>query len=509
MTNDLVKSWGAGIDPSRHSQEAEEARRRAADLQARKDRVARANTDADFFCQYYLGHYFSTPLADWQHEVIEDDADSSVSAVPRGHGKTTLIGFGLLLRDLLRGASKFSVYIGSTYKAACERIGELRLELESNEKLLEDYGDLLKPAEGRSLKKAADDLELANGARVVARGAGQVMRGLKNKQHRPDMIVIDDIDKDQEVLNPDLVDKKVRWFKAVVRGLQGSRGMRVRVIGNIIARKTFLTAILGDKKFTGRVYRAIKEDGTPLMPALFSLAKLEGIREELGNDKFETEYQNSPPSESTRPFRETWLQRRWTREQLVQVQRRIVVAVDFSKGKTERSDYQAMIAVIRDEAGANYIIKADLARRTRKEFIRRLFDFCIALGLEYLIAVVLETNGFQEWAKEEIDEQSAELGLDLPIVEQDNRLNKYERICRLSPIAEGGRLLWPPEDEEDEHINLLRRQFELFPDDRHDDGPDATEMAVQECAARQRNSSARVLNLSPFDRFSTSPRRHT
>lgn len=496
MSTDLRKGWGVDASKKKIDRDAVEADER------RRERVRLANVDPQFFCEYYLAHYFKSPLAPWQHEVIEDsedqDANESLAyAVPRGHGKTTFIGFALSLRDLLRGKSNFTVYIGPTKASAADRIEEIKVELENNERILEDYGDMLAGG-GR---KSANDLQLANGARIVARGAGQSMRGVKSREHRPDRVVIDDIDKDEEALKPERVDKRVKWFNRAIRGLRGAGRMQIICIGNVIARKTFLTHCLNHPRFVSRVYRAIQQGGTPLMPHLFTLEILEGIREDQGSDAFNTEYMNDPPGEGTRPFREEWLRARWTRELLALADPGITVSLDLSAAKNERSDFQALVAVQRGPAGEIFLRKADLGRRSRKELVARVITFCEALGLERIRAVVVESNGFQEWFKEELDENSAAAGADLPIVPVTHTLDKYSRVAKLSPIAEGGRLLFPPEDEWDESVKTLHQQFVMFPDDRHDDGPDAAAMAVEETARQVRGSGARGIPISPFDRI--------
>jgi predicted phage terminase large subunit-like protein len=482
-------------------------------------RVARAKDDPRFFCSYYLAHYFRHPetgeptdLADWQGEVIDltRNHKSIAIAAPRGHGKTTFLALALTLRDLLVGASKFTIYLGPTAKSARDRITEIRLELETNERILEDFGDLLRKEDRHGNRKkagrqASDDLQLSNGARVLARGAGEGLRGSRSRENRPDRVIGDDLDRDGEVANPDLVEKKVRWFKRAVLGLQGAAQMSVIVVGNVIARKTFLTAVMAMSGFVSRIYRALKADGTPLMPALFSVDRLEEIRESVGTDAFQTEYMNDPPAEGNRPFREEWLQKRWDDARLERedVEPGIIVSLDLSKGKTERSDFQAMVAVRRDAAGAVYILKVALVRLTRRELAAFLFRFCEVLGLDRIVALVIESNGFQEWFAEEFAEASSAAGYDLPIVQQSHSLPKYDRIMRLAPIAEGGRLYFPPHD--DEGTKLVRRQLEAFPDDRHDDGPDALAMAVEESARRVRDAAATRLDYSIYDRDSYRP----
>ncbi|HLP66359.1 MAG TPA: hypothetical protein VK181_02445 [Rhizobium sp.] len=509
---DILKSLGVS---SEHAQQrAEETRARLAIEDERRARRKRAAEDPEYFCQYYLAHYFRnpitgefSPLGSWQHDVIDDFQDEKQElfayAAPRGHGKTTFLSFAFTLRDLLRGASKFTLYIGPNFSAACDRIGEIKMELENNERIIEDYGDLLRKGEsGGEVMAKASDLRLSNGARIAAKGAGQAIRGIKSRENRPDRIILDDVDKDGEVASAEQLEKRVKWFKRVVLGLRGAGRCKVLVIGNIIGTRTLLTDCLANKRFRARIYKAIQDDGTLLMPGLWTLEKLEAIREEIGSDAFQTEFQNSPPAEGTRPFRAEWLRRHWTPEQLAAAAPGIMTALDLSKGKTERSDFQAFVAIRRDDSGNIFVLKADLGRRTRKELAARALQLVDVLGVSSITGFGVEVNGFQEWFSDELDEQSSAQGYDLPIVKVENKLDKFSRVARLSPIAEGGRLWFPPEDHEawDESMKLLIRQMIEFPEGRHDDGPDALAMAVDLSGSMLRQAGAVVIDFSIFDR---------
>jgi predicted phage terminase large subunit-like protein len=497
MADDLRKAWGVKQSAAERAEADRRDRERVA-------RIQRASEDPGYFCQYYLPHYFTTPLAPFQEEIISDaETEQRLGvAAPRGHGKTTLLSFALTLRDIVLQRTRFTIYVGPTWSDAVDRIEEIRLEIENNERIREDFGDLLVGEDKQPRGQKQDDLRLTNGARIMARGCGQSLRGKREKAVRPDRVILDDVDRDEESANPQRIEKRIRWFRRVVLGLEGADGMRVLVVGNIIGRNTLLTWCLDEKRtsWCRKIYRAIQPDGSVLMPGLWTLAKLEAKREEVGNDAFETEYNNNPPSEGSRLFQSAWQQHRWAPEQLATADPGIITALDLSKGKNERSDFQAFVSVRRDAKGNIYILKADIKRRTRKELAERAFTYSEALGLKEQVAFVVESNGFQEWFAEGLDELSAARGMDLPIVQVTHSVSKFDRVAKLSPIAEGGRLLFPPEDQEDENIRILRQQLELFPDDIHDDGPDTLAMAIEESARRRRGPKVFVAPMSPFDR---------
>ncbi len=88
--------------------------------------------------------------------------------------------------------------------------------MEENPRIKNDFGDLT----GKPWKK--NDFTTANGVRTLARGKGEKVRGLKNRQHRPDYAGVDDFENDENVENPRLVESGMRWLKRAVIGSMGA-----------------------------------------------------------------------------------------------------------------------------------------------------------------------------------------------------------------------------------------------------------------------------------------------
>ena len=96
---------------------------------------------------------------------------------------------------------------------AKENLGNIKTEIEENERILEDFGSL----QGDSWTNAR--LEFANGTCIQAKGSGASMRGTRFRQYRPDLIVIDDVLKDDAINSPTQRNKIHRWLKRVVFNL--------------------------------------------------------------------------------------------------------------------------------------------------------------------------------------------------------------------------------------------------------------------------------------------------
>lgn len=68
-------------------------------------------------------------------------------------------------------------------------------------------------------------------------GAGQSPRGTRNEAIRPDVILIDDIDTDEECRNKQRIKDKMKWIEEALYGTRSiSNPLLWLVCGNIIAK---------------------------------------------------------------------------------------------------------------------------------------------------------------------------------------------------------------------------------------------------------------------------------
>ena len=85
----------------------------------------------------------------------------------------------------------------------------------------------------------------------------------------------------------------------------------------------------------------------------------------------------------------------------------------------------------------------------------------------------IENNGFQDLIKRELERRAAERSIHAPLEGIKNTTDKVSRILSLQPLIKSGYLRFSKK-----HTVLLE-QLRYFPKARHDDGPDALEMAVR------------------------------
>ena len=301
----------------------------------KKERTEQARKDFGFFCRQYLGDYFFTDPAEYQSILYDVANTQSLSGAvsnrlkpfinekyhgllrpaeklagamfvePREHGKTVRWSFAYVLWSVITGRARYALLVGASADAARENLINIKIELEENEAILEDFGEL-KGGVWRD-----DRVELLNGSCIQAKGSGASMRGTRFRQWRPDLIVLDDVLKDDAVESPSQRDKISRWLKRVVFNL-GKDAFLIWV--NTIFHSDDPISRLMDEAEAGTLKRwiavrlsCLRPNGTPLWPEYWSAEALEEKRQSLGFDSFSTEWCNEPLSDEQRIIQKAWI----------------------------------------------------------------------------------------------------------------------------------------------------------------------------------------------------------
>ncbi|MBR4991592.1 MAG: phage terminase large subunit [Clostridia bacterium] len=485
------------------------------------------------FGRRYLGHYFtlSSPAFHrqlgrlWQKRVMkgmtpgEDTLPTMLAAsgcrlalaAPRGHAKSTVMSLQNVLHAALYGYKKYILLVSDTESQATSFLDCIKAELEENEDLLADFG----PQKGKVWKSGV--ILLQNGCRIDAVGSGQKLRGRRHGARRPDLILLDDIENDQEVLSADGRRKLERWYFGAV-SKAGDRYTDIICVGTVLHHDSLLVRLLENpayrtvrwqaverfsdsplweewrKRYTDRgdddrdknalrFFRANRKEmlaGTKVLwPQKLSYYDLMCMMVSEGEGAFWQEMQNQPQDPAACLFPREWL-RFYDREGIdFRAGFRFFGYCDPSLGKTAGSDFSAILTLAQHrESGLLYVLDADLERRHPDRIIQDVLEKARWLRREYgaqYTAFGAETNQFQWFLKERLAAESAAAGVYLPLVEVRAASDKVLRIQSLQPDIRNGYLLFCRDQTE------LLRQLEQFPLGRHDDGPDALEGAVRLC----------------------------
>ena len=257
-------------------------------------------------------------------ECCSPDLQVAIAA-PRGHAKSTAITFAYALSLVLFRESRHLLIISANESLASDFLNDIRIELQENEKLTALFGGF------RFLKEAETEIivqfiKTKEKFRIIVKGAGQRMRGLKWERKRPDTVIGDDLEDDEIVLNAERREKFRRWFYGAVRPIVRSGG-KIRLVGTIIHLDSLLErtmpklthensresplkiwSVAPQKGWRATKYRAHDHDyDNILWPEMFTADKLKAIRHEFAEmgllDVYGQEYLNDPIDDTTAYFR--------------------------------------------------------------------------------------------------------------------------------------------------------------------------------------------------------------
>ena len=489
----------------------------------------KAARDPTLFGRTYLAHYFTRPsppfhrelAALWRQRVMKKrdplshraemraaKGTRSAIAAPRGHAKSTVMSLQNVLHAALYGYKQYILLISDTETQAITFLDAIKNELETNELLCRDFGQQM----GKPWKTGS--ILLANGCRIDAVGSGQKLRGRRNYERRPDLILCDDIENDEGVRTAEQRRKTADWFwKAVCKA--GDSYTDILVIGTVLHHDSLLSNLLENPGFQSRKYQAVLSDAPSplwqdwekrftdltdperektalaffrkhraemlegakvLWPEKLSYYDLRLMRLTEGDAAFRSEMQNQPIDPASCLFPAQWF--RYYDPAAVDFSAptfRFFGYCDPSLGRSASSDYSAILTLAVDSAtGLAYVYDADLQRRHPDRIIADILEKERLLRRETGRGYTLfgaETNQFQWFLKEQLARESARQGLYLPIQGVRASEDKTMRVESLQPDVKNGYILFRRDQ------TLLLQQLSEFPLGAHDDGPDALEGA--------------------------------
>jgi predicted phage terminase large subunit-like protein len=212
--------------------------------------------------------------------------------------------------------------------------------------------------------------------------------------------------------------------------------------------------------------------GEALWPERWSVARLDARRREIDISWWLALYQQRPGRGSRIAWPDDYFGPEIMAAHWPESFEYSAVALDPAKGRrTGEGDFSAVVFV--GLAGDRYWVDACLVREPVEQLVARAL---LLVDLWRPHAVAIESNGFQELVGREFDRQCAESGRTPPErVMLDNNENKQIRISRLGPYFMEKLLRFRMSPG----VQMLVRQLRDFPQSKHDDGPDALEMALR------------------------------
>lgn len=226
------------------------------------------------------------------------DAPQVVLVAPREHAKSTALTFDYILAEALFRRASYIILIGSTEANAAEQLSNIIEETRGNDEMIREFG--IAEIERDSQTDLIVRMKDGHRWRVLACGCEQKIRGKLWNGMRPDLIVGDDMEDDEQVDSKERRAKFRRWFFRAAKQALSRRG-RIRVHGTILHEDSLLARLLKNKTWKHLFYKAHNsfDDFTGILwPAGWSEARLRARRQEFIEDGdsggYSQEFLNEP-----------------------------------------------------------------------------------------------------------------------------------------------------------------------------------------------------------------------
>ncbi|KAA6404479.1 hypothetical protein DPQ22_09615 [Candidatus Tokpelaia sp.] len=461
-----------------------------------------------FFAETYFPHYLTAApslLHNYLFRRLAEIAASTamtgvreVDIAPRGAAKSTLVSLIYPIWRPLIGKSHYIIIIMDAYAQAALALEAIKAELESNQRLAMDFPEIF--GKGRVWREG--EIVIKNGCRIEGVGAGMKLRGRRHGAHRPDLVILDDVENDENVRSPEQRNKLESWIlKAVLKLGAADDSMDLLHIGTVLHYDAVILRNAARPGWRSARFRALmdmpeamdlwdeweetlRNEGAAAAHAFYQVRKAEMDKGAVLNwpamqslerlmlqraespAAFASEQQGEPVSENSAFKLEDLTY--WA-----QIKRDLLLfgAVDPSLGKRGKQRDPSAILVGGIDKSGEYptmdIVEASIRKRTPDKIIEDI----LAMQSRYHCQIwFVESVQFQEFLRTELMKRALQRGIVLPAMPIIPNTDKALRIESLQPHVVMGAIRFHSSQR------TLIEQLTQWPDGDHDDGPDCLEM---------------------------------
>ncbi len=432
---------------------------------------------------------FALKRADLERQWLFDRC-REVQASPNGHldlwarehYKSTIITFGLTIQDILNDPQITVGIFSHTRPIAKGFLRQIKRELEANEQLKEWFPDILWADPQKESPKWSEDegiiLRRSSNPKEATVEAWGLVDGQPTSKHFG-LVVYDDTVTRESVTTPEMI-RKVTEAWELSRNLTADGGVS-RYIGTRYHLNDTYREIMKRGAAKPRIYPATANAAVDGEPVLLSRERLDEKRREMGPYTFGCQMLQDPRADETQGFKTEWLKFHKGHDGGGTTK---YMVVDPASEKKKDSDYTAIWVVGLGEDRNYYVL--DMLR-DRLSLTQRA-DAVFALHKKWRP----ERVGYEKYGMmadiEHIRDRQERENYRFDVVELGGPMPKPDRIRRLIPLFENGRV-WLPEqvnkiNYEGRLVDLVQvfidEEYMTFPVALHDDMLDALARMVDE-----------------------------
>jgi len=424
-----------------------------------------------YFFPIYFYKYLTYETAPFQEEIfriLEDEKNKLAILIAfRGSAKSTVVTLAYVLWSILGvQQKKYVVILGQTEQKARVYLMNIKKELEDNDLLKKDLG----PFEEEKNQWGATALIISDlNAKIMISSVEQSIRGMRHGEHRPDLIILDDVEDIRSVKTQESRDKTFSWLTGEVIPA-GDKNTRMIAVGNHLHEDSLLKRLhkkinTGEMDGIYREYPVIDENNNPLWPGKYpTVEDLEKEKRKCGsNIAWAREYLLAIISTEEQVIKPEWI-KYYDDIPPDNLMKYIATGIDPAISKSDYADYTAMVSARiygRKDELTVYIIPNIINKRL--SFLEtveqaKLISNSLQRSQLYIEDVAYQSALVEQLKKDKYPVKAVKVG------GQD----KLARLSAVSHLVQSGKVLFPKEG-----ANALITQLTGFGSEKYNDLVDA------------------------------------
>jgi predicted phage terminase large subunit-like protein len=458
----------------------------------RRIRTAITRKSHFMFFHFYFAHYVKYRTAEFQRDMFalteRLDVRNLFMVAFRGSAKSTIFTTSYPVWAILgEQQKKFVLILCQTQAQAKQHMMNLRRELENNALLKNDLG----PFQEEHNEWGSSSLVFSNlNARITAVSSEQSIRGLRHNQHRPDLIIGDDLEDLASTKTREGRNKTYQWLTGEVVPA-GDRDTRLVVVGNLLHEDSLMMRLRDDVE-RGRLDGVFKmypliKNGIILWPGKYpTMDDVEDEKRKAANEyAWEREYMlHIVPNE------EQAIHREWVKYYDVippakpvyggySTHMEVRIGVDLAISQRDSADYTAMVPGLFFEEDNGYRVYILPKIINRRMTFPETIDMCKILDKTYnedtghRPMFVIEDVAYQKALPQQLEDE----GFHNVKTTRPGNQDKRTRLVLTANLIKSGRVLFPRQGAEQ-----LIQQIVHFGVEKHDDLADAFANVVHSLA---------------------------
>ena len=197
--------------------------------------------------------------------AFKDKLERYAIGIPRGFAKTTFIKL-LCLWYILFSPKQFILIVGASEDLAVNTLSDI-CDLLGSPNIRKLFGNWQ-----ASIEVDTQALKVFHfrGRPIILRaiGAGTAVRGINRKNKRPDVIIMDDVQKRETSENKELSDQLLKWILGTLMKARSNSGCTYIYVGNMYPQNCILEKLKHNTQWTSFIVGGLLADGSSLWEEL-------------------------------------------------------------------------------------------------------------------------------------------------------------------------------------------------------------------------------------------------